>query len=142
MEGSTLIAIVTVACSSLATVIVGVASHVAGAITAAQNRRATYEIRKIETLENYFESVFGYGNADNTRAFCKMSGIAHLYIDPKLWYLLDRIYDAKLNHDDDAAQDAAELLLNSISSRDFRSISIRAKKHANRKRGDQHDHRG
>lgn len=142
MEDSTLIAVITVVCSSLTTVLVGVSSHVAGAITSARERRAAYELRKIETLENYFESVFGYGNSDNTRAFCKMSGIAHLYIDPKLWYLLDRIYDAKLNHDDDAAQDAAEQLLNSMSLRELRSISVRAKKHANRKNGDQCDHNG
>ncbi|MBQ8551408.1 MAG: hypothetical protein IJ428_01185 [Clostridia bacterium] len=137
MEDSTLIAIVTVICSSCVSIVLGVVSHVLAVIKVRLDEKIYYEHRRIETLEKYFESVFSRGNAAESREFCKISGIVYLYVPSNKWHLLDKIYDAKIACRDDEAHDLARQLLDSMSRKNFKNLLVHIKKHTNRQSADQ-----
>lgn len=139
MEDSTIITIVTVVCSSLVTLLSGVASILYAAYKTRFDEQTFYERRKIETLEKYFEGVFGSERSAESREFHKIGGIVYLYIPPDQWELLDRIYAAKDRNDANEAHELARQLLDSISRKDLKKLSIRIKKHENRTHTDRDD---
>ena len=115
MTETTLLAIVTVACTAGATILNTLIQHISSALATKRDEKYKYKQRQIEALEEYAEIVFHGGYLQRTDQTYKLLGSIYVYIHRSLWPRIDSINASVMNHEKERAIEQFSKLLEELN---------------------------